>query len=51
MSPRRKWCTNAGSIRDSRAVPVAVAIADILLLDECSELGELEGQIRYLPLR
>lgn len=27
------------------------AVDDILLLTECSEPGEWEGQVRYLPLR
>jgi hypothetical protein len=27
------------------------AVDDILLLTECSSLGEWEGQVRYLPLR
>ncbi len=35
----------------SRAVPVGLAIEDILLLTECSVDGEWEGQVRYLPLR
>jgi len=34
-----------------RAVPIGVAIEDILLLAECSLEGEWEGQVRYLPLR
>lgn len=32
-------------------VPIGQAIADILLLAECSLDKEWEGQIRYLPLR
>ena len=35
----------------SRSVPVAAVIEDILLLSECSNEGEWEGQVRYLPLR
>ncbi len=35
----------------SRAIPLGLAIEDILLLTECSVNGEWEGQIRYLPLR
>jgi len=31
-------------------VPIGRAIEDILLLAECSEEGEWEGQVRYLPL-
>jgi len=34
-----------------RAVPIGIAIEDILLLAECSLDGEWEGQTRYLPLR
>jgi len=29
---------------------MAVAIDEILILAECSEEGEWEGQVRYLPL-
>ncbi|MGH9618841.1 MAG: DUF5615 family PIN-like protein [Bryobacteraceae bacterium] len=35
----------------SRSVTVGAAVADILLISECSHLGEWEGQVRYLPLR
>ena len=41
----------AGVFEVSRSVPIAVAIADILLVAECSEPSEWEGQVRYLPLR
>lgn len=34
-----------------RAVAIAVAIEDLLLIAECSLPGEWEGQVRYLPLR
>jgi hypothetical protein len=34
-----------------RAVALAVAIEDLLLIAECSRPGEWEGQVRYLPLR
>src|SRR5438445_13873638 len=34
-----------------REVPIGVAIEEILLLAECSLVGEWEGQVRYLPLR
>jgi len=34
-----------------RHVPVGVAIEEIVLLAECSEDGEWDGQVRYLPLR
>jgi len=40
-----------GVFEVSRKVPLAVAIDDILLLAECSEPGEWEGQVRHLPLR
>lgn len=31
-------------------LPLASVIADVLLLAECSESGEWEGQVRYLPV-
>lgn len=31
-------------------IPTALAIEKVLLLAECSEEGEWEGQVRYLPL-
>jgi len=34
-----------------RAVAIASAIEDLLLIAECSRPGEWEGQVRYLPLR
>jgi len=34
-----------------RAVPIAAAIEDIMILAECSMEGEWEGLILYLPLR
>jgi hypothetical protein len=40
-----------GVFEISRAVPMGLAIEDILLLTECSVEGEWEGQVRYLPLR
>ncbi len=43
--------TMPGVFEVSRAVPIQTAIEDILLLTECSNPGEWEGQIRYLPLR
>jgi hypothetical protein len=39
-----------GVFEISRAVPIGVAIEDVLLLAECSLEGEWEGQVRYLPL-
>ena len=32
-------------------VPLAQAIEDLLLIVECSQPNEWEGQVRYLPLR
>lgn len=40
-----------GIFEVSRKVAVGVAIEDLLLLAECSEEGEWEGQVCYLPLR
>jgi hypothetical protein len=40
-----------GVFEVGRSVPIPVALQDILLLDECSQPGEWEGQVRYLPLR
>ena len=34
-----------------RAVALATAIEDLLLIAECSRPGEWEWQVRYLPLR
>lgn len=39
-----------GVFEVSRKVSLAVAIDEILLLTECSDPGEWEGQVRYLPL-
>jgi len=39
-----------GVFEVGRHVSIGRAIEDILLLAECSEEGEWEGQIRYLPL-
>lgn len=33
------------------ALSLGMAIEEILLLAECSESGEWDGQVRYLPLR
>jgi hypothetical protein len=40
-----------GIFEVNREVPIAQAIEDILLLEECSIEDEWEGQVRYLPLR
>lgn len=40
-----------GLIEAGPDVPIAVAIEDLLLIAECSEPGEWEGQVLYLPLR
>lgn len=39
-----------GVFEVGRGVSIGRAITDIQLLIECSEAGEWEGQIRYLPL-
>jgi predicted nuclease of predicted toxin-antitoxin system len=39
-----------GVIEISLKVPIGKAIEDILILDGCTEEGELEGQVIYLPL-
>ena len=40
-----------GLFEIARSVPIGVAIDDLILLIECSEEGEWEGQVVYLPLR
>jgi hypothetical protein len=40
-----------GVFEIARAVPIGVAIDEIVLLVECSLEGEWEGQVRYLPLK
>src|SRR5205809_560266 len=40
-----------GVFEVGRHVPVGVAIEEVVLLAECSNEGEWEGQVRYLPLR
>lgn len=40
-----------GVFEVSRAVPISIAIEDLVLLAECSLDGEWDGQVRYLPLR
>ncbi len=40
-----------GVFEIDRNVSIGAAIADILLIAECSVEGEWEGQVRYLPLR
>jgi hypothetical protein len=39
-----------GVFEVSPSVPIGVAIDDLLLLVECSDEGEWEGKIQYLPL-
>jgi hypothetical protein len=39
-----------GVFEVSQDLPVSRAIEDILLVAECSQPGEWEGQVRYLPL-
>ncbi|BAY76938.1 hypothetical protein NIES25_33960 [Nostoc linckia NIES-25] len=38
-----------GVIEVSLDAPVGQVIEDILVLVECSQEGELEGQVQYLP--
>ena len=40
-----------GVFEVGRAIPLALAIEDLLVIAECSRPGEWEGQVRYLPLR
>lgn len=40
-----------GVFEVSRRVTVRSAAEDVLLVSECSNPGEWEGQVRYLPLR
>lgn len=40
-----------GVFEISRAVLIANAIEDVLLIAECSLEGEWEGQVQYLPLK
>jgi hypothetical protein len=40
-----------GIFEVARTVALRLAIDDILLLATCSEDGEWEGQVQYLPLR
>lgn len=40
-----------GVFEVGRHVPISVALEEIVLLTECSDEGEWEGQVRYLPLR
>jgi len=38
-----------GVFEVSDSLPIGQAVEDLLLLAECSEEGEWEGQIRYIP--
>lgn len=40
-----------GVIEVSQSVATRTAIADLILLAECGEAGDLEGRVIYLPLR
>jgi hypothetical protein len=40
-----------GVFEVSRKVPIGQAIEDLLLITECSQEGEWEEQVCYLPLR
>lgn len=39
-----------GVVVVSQGMPIGQAIDEILILAECTEERELEGQVRYLPL-
>jgi len=40
-----------GLIEAAQDVPIAATIDDLLLIAECGDPGEFEGQVLYLPLR
>jgi Domain of unknown function (DUF5615) len=40
-----------GVFEVTRQVPIGVAIEEIVMIAECSEANEWEGQVSYLPLR
>lgn len=40
-----------GVFEVAQDLPIGVAIAEILILAECSLDGEWEGQVRFLPLK
>lgn len=40
-----------GVFEIDRRIPIRVVIDDIILLSQCSNSDEWEGQVRYLPLR
>lgn len=40
-----------GVFEVSRSVAISRAIEDLWIITECSEPGEWEGQVRYLPLK
>jgi hypothetical protein len=40
-----------GMFQVPRSVAISNAIEDLVLIAECSEPGEWNGQVRYLPLR
>lgn len=46
-----KGDTMPGVFEVSRRFSVRSAVDDIILISECSDPGEWEGQVRYLPLR
>ncbi len=39
-----------GVFEVSRHVPIGLVIEELIMIIECSEAGEWEGQVRYLPL-
>jgi predicted nuclease of predicted toxin-antitoxin system len=40
-----------GVIEIRRKVPITVAVEELLIIAECSQPGEWEGQVLYVPLR
>lgn len=45
----RQGQTMPGVVEVSPDAPIGRVIEDILVLTECSQEGELEGQVQYLP--
>jgi hypothetical protein len=45
----RQGQTMPGVIEVNLDAPISRVIEDILVLTECSQEGELEGQVQYLP--
>lgn len=47
----RSGSSMPGVIEIRRKVPIAVAVDELLVIVECSQDGEWEGQVLYVPLR